>query len=150
MGLLNKGLCYVTVIIAIVTGLLFGIAEALLWFFGLIPFIRDIIPYATADALLIVALTVFIVLFSNPKPIWHCNDPCKKEDPEKWYGCPCLYGYVKAILIAAAIFLIFIQIFIGATLPFAAKVILAFIGSTSFWTMLTTFIGLVFCTARNR
>ena len=43
-------------------GLGFGIIEALLWIAGLITGIRFIIPYAAADALLILELKTIIAL----------------------------------------------------------------------------------------
>jgi hypothetical protein len=131
----------------IVIGILIGILEATLWFTGLIPNIRDIIPYAVADALLIVMLTVLIALFYRRGEFQVIGAANADADH---YSSNSLSNFVTVIMIAAAIFLIFIQIFVGATPVNPLKTILAFIGSTSFWVMFVVFIQFVFWIVRRR
>ena len=132
--------CYF-VFIASVFGILLGAFEATLWLFGLIPTVRQIVPYAAADAMLIFALTPVLAVFSRTRP------PLP-EEREKERRFPCLGKYVKTIMIAATVFLIFVQIFLGTDLVFTARAILAFIGSLSFWVMLVVFLAMVFTMVR--
>jgi hypothetical protein len=53
-------------------------------------------------------------------------------------------------MLAAAIFLTFVLIFYGTAMSFAFKVILGFIGSTSFWVMFITFISMTFFFVREK
>ena len=128
------GACIVAVVTAIVLGLVFGLSEAALWIFGFIPAIRMVIPYAAADALLIFALTPILALIARN---------LSREG--------CISKYVATIMISDAIFLIFVQIFVGtvAILSRAAKIVLSFVGSISFWIMLIAFIAFVFYLVRR-
>ena len=139
--------CIILVSIVTLIGIIFGISEATMWSFGLIPSIRAIIPYATADALLIVALTTLIALFYREGNSQE-SDCC--EDKSIQSSSRCLLNFVSVITIAAAVFLIFIQIFVGTVLPLTLKVILAFVGSISFWIMFVVFIAFVIWIVRKR
>lgn len=108
-------------------GLLFGATEATLYL-TLLFAVRPMIPYAVALALLIFALATLIVLIRR----------------DLWNGL-----YIRTIMISAAIFLIFAQIVVGSMPTGALKIILAIIGSTSFWVMLMTYIGLIFHLVRR-
>ena len=116
---------------ALILAIILGITVALLWAFGLITGIRFIVPYAVAATLLILALTTLIAIAKS------LNFP--------GFGCECLRRYVIAILIAASIFLIFALIYVGTALIYPVKIVLAFVGSISFWTMLITFVAAVIC-----
>ena len=124
-------------------GIIFGLIEASLWFGGLIPLIRMIIPYAAADALLIFALTSIIAVILG-------ISGSDKDDNDRCLIFHCFSDFVIVILIAATIFLLFIQVFLGAILPFTFKVIFAFIGAVSFWVMLLTFLAFIFSIVRRR
>jgi hypothetical protein len=111
----------------VLLGLLFGATEAVLYL-NLLFAVRPMLPYAVALALLIFALTSIIAI---------------------WRKGLCNVLYVRTIIIAAAVFLIFAQILVGSAPTGVLKIILAIIGSTSFWVMLMTYIGLVFHIVRR-
>lgn len=116
--------------IFVLLGLIFGVAEASLYLVLMFS-VRLILPYAVALALLIFALTSIIALFRREL----CN--------------LCNGLYIRTILIAATVFLIFGQILVGSMPTGIIKIILAFIGSTSFWVMLMTYLGLIFRLVRK-
>jgi hypothetical protein len=116
--------CFITLFIFIFLGLIFGATEAILYL-TLLFSARLILPYAVALALLIFAITSIIAAVRHDLHI--CGDL-----------------FIKTILITATIFLIFGQIVAGSLPTGILKIILAFIGSTSFWVMLTSYIGLIF------
>lgn len=136
--------CFILMGTAFVLGILSGIAEAILWTLGFIPTIRDVLPYAVVDALLIFGLTTIIALFyrGSIRGSDGCPEPCR------FLGC--LVSFVRVIMISAGIFLIFAQILVGTVLPLILKIIFAFIGSISFWVMFLAFIALVIWIARRR
>ncbi|MDF2544870.1 MAG: hypothetical protein K0S47_4588 [Herbinix sp.] len=111
----------------VLLGLLFGATEAILYL-TLQFSVRLMLPYAVALALLIFAVTAIIAIIRR----------------DLWNGL-----YIRTIMIAAAVFLIFAQILVGSMPMGVLKVILAFIGSTSFWVMLMTYIGLIFHIVRR-
>ena len=127
--------------IGVSLGIIFGAIEAGLWFGGYIPMIRAIVPYAAADALLIFALTsiaaVVLYVFGS-------------ASGERCLSVQCFSDYIAVVLIAAAVFLLFVQVFLGTVMAFSAKVIFAFIGSISFWVMLTSFLAFIFTLIRRR
>ena len=124
-------------------GIIFGFIEAALWFGGLIPLIRMIIPYAAADALLIFALTSIIAVILG-------ISGSDKDDNDRCLIFHCFSDFVIVILIAATIFLLFVQVFLGTILPFSLKFVFAFIGAVSFWVMLMTFLAFIFSIVRRR
>jgi len=109
----------------LVLGLIFGVAVSLMYLLGTPFAIRPIIPCAVGAVAVMYALTIFKVIF------------CK---------CMCDRPYVKTIVIAASIFLIFAMILMGfAAMPAGAlKVFLTFVGATSFGVTLMTHIGFIF------
>ena len=111
----------------VLLGFIFGTTEAILYL-NLLFAARPIIPYAVALALLIFALTSIIAIVRRDL----CNGI-----------------YIRTIMIAATVFLIFAQIVVGSMPTGAIKAILTFIGSTSFWVMLMTYIGLIFHLVRK-
>lgn len=141
--------------ISIGLGILFGLLEATLWLLHIFVNVRAVIPYAAADVLVIFGLTALITAILAAE--WNENEGTFLGDGQTQNGCepPCrrrnlwVLRFVKVIMIAAAIFLIFVQVFLGVDLTPAAKAILAFIGAISFWVSLTTFIGFIFAIARR-
>lgn len=132
-----------TIGIAVILGILFGLAEATLWTLGFFSAIA-IVPYATADALLIFGITAIIALFYRRE-----DDLSRRQNDQSLEKCSSFVQFIKVIMISTAVFLIFIQILVGAVLPLALRIILAFIGSISFWVMFVTFIALVIWIARR-
>ena len=126
----------------VVFGLVLGILEATLWVLGLVTKVRFIVPYAAADALVIFALTPILALLAA-RPEFLSGE----RRPHVPHYTPL---YVKVVMISAAVFLIFVQIFVGTTLSYTLKIVLAFIGSLSFWTMFVSFISMVFYLVRRR
>ncbi len=113
--------------IFVLLGILFGITEASLYLTFSFA-IRPMLPYAVALVLLIFALTSIITIMRRDL----CNGL-----------------YVRTIMIAATVFLILAQIIVGTMPTGVLRAILAFIGSTSFWVTVTTYIGLIFHIARR-
>jgi len=111
----------------VLLGFVFGSTEAILYL-TLHFSARLMLPYAVALALLIFALTTIIAILRK----------------DLWNGL-----YIKTIMIAATIFLIFAQIVIGSMPIGVLKTILAFIGSTSFWVMIMSYLGLIFHIVRK-
>jgi hypothetical protein len=120
-------MCFLFYGLYVLIGLILGATEAILYLSFLFS-VRPMLPYAVALALLIFALTTIITIMRKDL----CNS-----------------FFIRTIMIAATIFLIFAQILVGSMPTGALKVILAIIGSTSFWVMLTTYIGLVFQLVRR-
>ena len=141
---MNRVSCFVLMTTAVILGILSGIAQAFLWVDNLIPFVRQMAPYAAADALLIFGITAIIALF------YRSPGRAGEECPQKCPFLGCLVSFVKTIMISSAVFLVFVQVMVGTAFPFVVKAILAFIGSISFWIMLLTFIALVIWIARKR
>jgi hypothetical protein len=113
--------------IFVLLGLIFGTTQAILYL-TLMFAVRPMLLYAAILAFLIFALTSIITMIRR----------------DLWNGL-----YIRTIMISAAIFLIFAIIISGIIPTGAIKVILAFIGSTSFWVMLMSFIGLIFHLVRK-
>ena len=127
--------CSVNFVVSIALGILFGLGEAALWLLRVFIHVRDVIPFAAVDALVIFGLTALITgILASVRNIGDLNV----------FLNICISRFVTVIMIAAAIFLIFVQIFFGIDLSPTAKAIFSFIGGISFWVMLTTFIGYIF------
>lgn len=133
------------VVFAVIYGILFGLSEAALWILGFIPRVRFIIPYAAADAMLIFALTPIIALIASRSS----NDLLGTENESRHSGLN-LGKYVTTIMISSAVFLIFVQIYVGTVLTRTIKILLSFVGSISFWVMFVTFIMFVIYLFRRR
>lgn len=135
--------CILFVVLAVVIGILFGLSETALWVFGYIPDVRFVIPYAAADAMLIFALAPMLAY-------WEKKISLKNEDYHP--SNLCLSGYVKTIMSSAGVFLIFVQIYIGAHLLLIrnVKIVMSFVGTISFSVMFIVFIGFVFSLICNR
>ena len=138
--------CWISLIGSVVIGVVFGLTEALLWNFGFITAIHAIVPYAVADALLIFLIASAIAIWIGSMYV----RLCLLERIKNTCFLQCLARHVGVVMIAAAIFLIFVQIFVGMTLSLPAKAILAFVGSLSFWVMFTTFLSTIISLMRPR
>ncbi len=124
--------------LVVLLGFVFGISIALAWYFGFVDYVRQMIPFALAFA---------IVLFTTTAIFKALNGESSGKGPEKCYPSFrfCLCKYSPLLLISAAVFIAFSLLFLATYLPFAARVVMAFIGSISFWTMFFTFISMILC-----
>jgi hypothetical protein len=126
--------------VLVVLGAIFGAATGLLWYYGFIQFVRDMIPYA-----LVIAVILFVVTAVLKA---RCGNMA--EGLLLTSTCSSLRKYSGVLMIAAAIFIVFSIIVLATFLPFVARVILAFIGSVTFFTMLFEFVGMIFCMLYRR
>ena len=116
--------------IYVLIGLILGSTQALLYL-NLLFAVRPMLPYAVALTLLIFALTSIVSILR--RDLFNLSKGL----------------YIWTIMIAATVFLIFAQIVAGTMPTGTVKVILTFIGSTSFWVMLSTYLGLIIHLARK-
>lgn len=126
--------------VLIILGVLIGIANALAWYFGLIPFVRPMIPYALG--VIVVLFTVTVILKAK------CA--CSTGEGIGCGLCLCstcasVRKYSTAIIIAGIVFVVFAILVLATFLPFAIRFALAFIGSIAFWIMLLVFAAMIFC-----
>lgn len=129
---------FVAIFSTVITGILFGTAEALLWVFGFVPNVRAILPYAVADALLIFAAVPFLALCAGRTLSARFDG---YETGRIFRG---LGRFAKATMTAGAVFLIFAQVFVGIMLPRAGKIAMVFAGSISFWVMFLLFLAMIY------
>jgi hypothetical protein len=59
--------------------------------------------------------------------------------------CSSLRKYSPVIIIGAVIFIVFTVVVMATFLPFPLRFALAFIGSISFWAVLSEFVAMLFC-----
>lgn len=126
--------------VLIILGVLVGIGTALAWFFGLIPFVRAMIPYALGVIVVLFAVTAVLkarCAYSSIDGIGSGLCLCST--------CASVRKYSTAIIVAGAVFVVFAILVLATFLPFAVRFALAFIGSIAFWIMLFEFVAMIFC-----
>lgn len=120
-------------------GILFGVAVALVWFFGFAVFTRAMVPYALALAIVLLATTViFRAICGNP------YRGCRQEFHESPTCCS-LSKYSPLVLISSAVCIIGCLIFLAIDWVFTWKAVLAFVDAISFGIMVFGFFAMVFC-----
>lgn len=123
----------------ILFGFILGALSSLAWYFGYVQHARDMIPYALAFAIILFITTaIFRAVCGNSTRECH-------QDFRISPTCCSVNKYSPLVLLTAAIFIVFSMVFLATYLPYIARVIMSFIGSISFWTMLFAFIGMIFC-----
>lgn len=133
----------VPVFLLILLGIVLGIATALLWYFGYVPYVRPMIPYAFAFAVVIFIVTAIL----KAKCGFTERAACERINMSQ--ACVSLRIYSPLVLIAAAVFIVFVILHLASYFPFAVRAVLAFIGSISFWTMLLSFISMICCISQK-
>lgn len=130
--------------VLILFGILLGVTNALVWYYGFIPYVRPMIPYALIFAIILFVLTAIL------------KARCGNSEEEGIGGlcltstCASLRRYSPTVLITSAIFIVFSIVVLATFLPFFVRTVLAFIGCISFWCMLFVFLGMVFCMLYKR
>ncbi|NLW65520.1 MAG: hypothetical protein GXY26_04750 [Clostridiales bacterium] len=135
--------CCVSIVLLLFIGLVLGVANVLIWYFGNILYVREMLPFALAFA---------IVLFITTSILRVKYGLCESIVAEKChtlFSCNSLRKYSPVILITAAIFIIFSMVVLATYLSLTMRVILAFTGAVSFWIMLPSFITMVLCVSRK-
>ena len=120
--------------LTITLGVIVGSINALVWYFGFIPFVRMMIPFALFVIMLMFIVTAVLKARCGNTPEVVLTSTCSA-----------LRRYSPVIIIAAAIFIVFAIVVLATFLPFAVRFALAFIGSISFWTLLFEFVAMIFC-----
>ena len=118
----------------VILGAILGTVNALVWYFGFIPFVRAMIPFALFFVVLIFVVTAVLKSRCGNTPEVILTSTCSA-----------LRKYSPVIIISAAIFVVFSIVVLATFLPFPVRFALAFIGSISFWTMLFEFVAMIFC-----
>lgn len=120
-------------------GLIFGAVTALVWYFGPILFVREMLPFALAFAIVIFVFTAILRV--------KCGSPIRAaiEECHKNITCMSIRKYSPLIMITAAVFIVFSLTVLASYFSLTVRAILALIGATSFWTMLISFIVMIFC-----
>lgn len=128
----------------VLLGIMFGVAVALIWFFGFAVFTRAMVPYALAFAIILLTTTVvFKAICGN-----HRGD-CYQEfhlSPT----CCSLSKYSLLVFISAAVCIIGSLIFLATDWIFPWKAVLAFIDAISFGIMVVGFSGMFSCISFRR
>lgn len=139
-----KGKGCVSIVLLVFLSLLLGIANALLWYFGYIPFVRAMLPFALAFAIVILIVTAIL------KAKCGYSQGMAAEGCHVVKTCMSLRKYSPVILITATIFISFAILTLATYFSFTVRTILAFIGSISFWTMFFSFIAMISCISYRR
>ena len=123
-------MCRRNCILSVIIGLILGVASALLWYFGYVLYAREMLPFALAFGI-ILFFTTAILRFAS-------------EDPD---GHHCVHRCIRRIsplvTITAAIFIIVALVVLATYLSLTLRIILALVGSISFWIMLIGFITMI-------
>ena len=128
----------------ILFGILFGVAIALIWVFGFAVFSRAMVPYALAFAIILFITTaIFRAICGNNQCECHHEYHLSPT-------CCSLSKYSPLVLISAVICIVASLIFLATNFTFTGKAILAFICAISFSTMLSGFLGMIFCISFKR
>ena len=125
--------------VLVIFGILFGTASALVWNGGYIQFVRPTLPYV-----LVFAILLFVVTAVLKAKCGNTEEKCLSST------CFSLRKYSPLIMITSAIFIVFSIVVLATYLPYTFRLILAFIGSISFWTMLFEFMAMVACIVYRR
>lgn len=136
-----KSLFCIPNFVLVILATLLGAASALVWYFGLIQFVREMIPYALAFAVVLFAVTAIL------------KAKCGNMNGEVLCltsTCSSLRKYSPIIFVSALLFIVFAIIVLATFLPFVVRIILAIIGSISFWTLLLSFAAMLFCIMYRR
>ncbi|MEL4106482.1 hypothetical protein AAFA46_06555 [Oscillospiraceae bacterium WX1] len=112
----------------------------MVWYYGFIQYVREMIPYALAFGVILFVMTAILKARCGNMAEGICLTST----------CSSLRKYSLVILISAAIFIVFSMIVLATFLPLLVRLILAFIGSISFWTMLFEFVAMLFCMLYRR
>ena len=121
-------------------GFLLGTISALVWNGGYIDFVREMIPYALALAIILFVFTAVLKA--------RCGNT--QEFPCLTSTCASLRKYSPIVIICAVIFIVFSLIVLATFLSHTIRFVLAFIGSISFWTMLLEFTAMISCILYRR
>jgi len=130
---------FVSPALLIFLGFVFGAVTALIWYFGPVLFVRDMLPFALAFAIIIFIVTAILWLKCG------YNTRATEEECHRIITCICIRKYFPIIMISAAVFIVFSLTVLASFFSLTVRAILAFLGSTSFWTMLISFITMTFC-----
>jgi hypothetical protein len=139
-GVIMKSLFCIPNFVLWIIGALFGASSALVWNAGFIQNVRGTIPYVLVLAVILFAITAVLKA--------RCGNTAEVVLTST---CSSLRKYSPSVIITAAIVIVF-AIFVIATvltLP-TLKLVLAFVGAISFWTMLLEFIAMVSCMLYRR
>ena len=125
-------------------GLVMGVASALVWYFGTIYglytlLLREMLPYALVFSAVLFFVTAILRLKCGYSFTPMHDECCKK------HACMSVCKYSPIILITAAVFILVALIVLRTFFSFTVRAILAFIGAISFWTMLVSFLAMLFC-----
>jgi len=127
---------FVSNALIITLGILFGVLSSLAWYFGYVLHARDMIPYALAFGVIhFITTAIFRATLGASRSEGHGEFHSSMS--------LCLRRYSPLVLITSAVFIVFSLVFLATYLPYTARVIMSFIGSISFWTMLFAFMGMI-------
>lgn len=134
----------ISVGLLVLFGVLFGVAFALIWVFGLAVFIRDTIPYALAFAVILLITTVILRAI--------CGNYHRERHEEFHLSPTCcsLIKYSPLVFISAAVCIIGSLIFLATDWVVAWKTVLAFVNSISFGILISGFFGMILSMSYRR
>lgn len=120
-----------------VIGLILGSACALIWYFGPVFYVRDMLPFALSFEIVILMVTA-ILKANCGYSVGDSVECCHMSQT-----CTSLRKYSLTILISSVVSILFSMVVIASYFSFTVRVILAFVGAISFWTMLLAFIAMI-------
>ena len=135
--------CSIPFALAMIAAACVGAAEAIIWHEGFMPFVRPMIPFAILLAILILTVASLLAV----KISFGGRNPYCREESRLFHGYSLSLG---TLLFSSAVQIVFGLTVLSTCLPYAAKTVLAFAGSFSFWMMLLTFLETILCVIRRR
>ena len=123
-------MCRKNCILSVIIGLILGIASALLWYFGYVLYLREMLPFALAFGIILFITTVVLRFVCGNAE--ECNCVCR-----------CIHKLSPLVIITAAIFIVAALIVLATYLSLTLRLILALVGGISFFIMLAVFIAMI-------
>lgn len=134
----NRRTSSVPVAVIVLFVLILAVVPFVMWMLGYTPFIRVMVPFATALSLVLLAVTAVLIAASGFRRVFgsHCDDSLT---------CCMLRKFSPSVLVSSGISLVIgmTVIALAYTFPGIGKLILAVIGAIAFAIMLITFISMI-------
>jgi hypothetical protein len=132
----NKNRGSIRICLLIILGIILGTGSGLTWYYGYVQFVRAMVPYALAVAVVMLVSTAALrARYGNPGTE-------VDENLQNTSGIS-IRRYSPLILITAVVFIAFSLVVLGTYLPLIYRIILSYVGSISFWTMLFSFAAMI-------
>jgi hypothetical protein len=117
----------------IILCIVLGVAAALIWFYGPVLLVRDMLPYALGVTVVMLTTTsIMKAQCGNSPEDWHLSQTYLS-----------LSRFSAIVIISAAVFIVFALTVMATYFSLTVRMILAIVGSVSFFVMLFAFIDMI-------